>query len=186
MTRITRDVSSAAAVVRQGGILAYPTEAIYGLGCDPHNELAVHRLLHIKHRKMDKGLILIAAEFQQLAPFLRPVDVKLSSRAMETWPGPVTWLWPCRPDAPRWITGRHKTLAVRVTDHPLAAQLCREAGFALVSTSANRSGETPCRTSESVEDALGPVLDMILDGETGGRDQPSQIRDLVTGTIVRH
>lgn len=185
MARLTRDVQHAAAMIRGGGLVAYPTEAVFGLGCDPRNELAVHRLLTAKQRQPDKGLILIGADFAQFGPYLRPVDATLHARAMASWPGPVTWLWPCRPDAPRWLTGDRDVLAVRITDHPLAADLCRQAGRALVSTSANRSGEPPARDAHTVQQTLGMLLDTILEGDTGGREKPSEIRDLITGDIVR-
>ncbi|MGB5495457.1 MAG: Sua5/YciO/YrdC/YwlC family protein, partial [Sedimenticolaceae bacterium] len=109
----------AARVLRAGGVVAYPTEAVFGLGCDPLNRSAVLRLLAIKQRPMDKGLILIANRLEQLLPFLRPLDPKVEQRLQETWPGPVTWLLPAHPAAPRWLRGRHTKLAVRVTAHPL-------------------------------------------------------------------
>lgn len=185
MARRLTDAADAAALIRGGGVIAYPTEAVFGLGCDPRNEVAVHRLLQIKQRLPDQGLILIGADFPQLSPFLRPVDARLQEQALGTWPGPCTWLWPARPDTPRWLTGVHDTLAVRVTDHPLAAALCRAAGMALVSTSANLSGRPPGRSADEVDAALGKLLDAILEGPTGGREKPSEIRDLQTGRQVR-
>ncbi|MCG5502014.1 Sua5/YciO/YrdC/YwlC family protein [Ectothiorhodospira lacustris] len=185
MNRRLTDIADAAALIRGGGVIAYPTEAVFGLGCDPRNEIAVHRLLQIKRRLPDQGLILIGADFVQLAPFLRPVDARLQVQAMATWPGPHTWLWPARPDAPRWLTGVHDTLAVRITDHPLAAALCRAADMALVSTSANLSGQPPGRDADTVNAALGELLDGILEGPTGGREHPSEIRDLQTGRQIR-
>ncbi|SFM53219.1 L-threonylcarbamoyladenylate synthase [Ectothiorhodospira mobilis] len=176
---------AAAAVIRSGGVVAYPTEAVYGLGCAPCNRTAVQRLLRIKGRAQAKGLILVAADPAQLTPFLAPVDPALQDRALATWPGPVTWLWPAAPHTPRWLTGDHDTLAVRVTDHPLAAALCRHAGTALVSTSANRSDAPPCRHAQAVDDTLGHGLDLILAGDTGGRDRPSEIRDLGSGRVLR-
>ncbi|SEQ38251.1 L-threonylcarbamoyladenylate synthase [Ectothiorhodospira magna] len=185
MAQRLTDPADAAALVRKGGVIAYPTEAVFGLGCDPRDETAVHRLLHIKQRRPDQGLILIGADLTQLAPFLLPVDERLQEQAMTTWPGPCTWLWPAQPDTPRWLTGIHDTLAVRVTDHPLAAALCRAAGMALVSTSANLSGHPPGRSADAVDAALGEWLDGILEGATGGRENPSQIRDLQTGRQIR-
>ena len=176
---------AAARAVKSGGLIAYPTEAVYGLGCDPRNEEAVRRLLALKRRPMHKGLILIAASFEQLEPFLQPLTQANRARLAATWPGPHTWLIPTRPDTPRWLRGRHETLAVRVTAHPLAAALCRACGHPLVSTSANRSARPPARTALAVRQQLGAALDYLLPGPTGGAAQPTAIRDLRTGNLVR-
>ena len=176
---------AAARVVKAGGLIAYPTEAVYGLGCDPRQEDAVRRLLALKRRPMHKGLILIAASFEQLEPFLQPLTEAERTQLTATWPGPHTWLIPTRPDTPRWLRGRHETLAVRVTAHPLAAALCRVCGHPLVSTSANLSGRPPARGALAVRRQLGRHLDYVLPGPTGGAAKPTEIRDLRTGRRVR-
>lgn len=176
---------AAARIAQAGGLIAYPTEAVYGLGCDPRNEAAVRRLLALKRRPMHKGLILIAADFAQLAPFLQPLTAADHARLAATWPGPYTWLIPARPDTPRWLRGRHETLAVRVTAHPLAAALCRACGHPLVSTSANFSGRPPARSALAVRRQLGTAMDYLLPGPTGGAAQPTEIRDLRSGRRVR-
>lgn len=174
-----------ARAVQAGGVVAYPTEAVYGLGCDPRNESAVRRLLAIKRRPMHKGLILIAADFAQLTPFLQTLSPADQARLAATWPGPYTWLIPARKDAPRWLRGRHDTLAVRVTAHPLAAALCRACGHALVSTSANFSGWRPARSALAVRRQLGRSIDGLLPGPTGGAAKPTEIRDLRNNQLVR-
>jgi L-threonylcarbamoyladenylate synthase len=173
-----------ARAITAGAVIAYPTEAVYGLGCDPWNAGAVRRILEIKQRPEHKGLIVIAADFSQLEPFVEPLDPPAMSSVQGTWPGPVTWLLPARPGAPRWLTGHHHTLAVRVTAHPLAAALCRAAG-PLVSTSANRSGQPPARTALQVRLRLDGDVDDMLVGACGGRAQPSTIRDGRTGEVIR-
>ena len=175
----------AARVVRAGGLIAYPTEAVYGLGCDPRNEQAVQKLLTLKRRPMHKGLILIAADFAQLASFLQPLLPADQAQLAATWPGPHTWLIPARADTPRWLRGRHDTLAVRVTAHPLAAALCRVCGHPLVSTSANFSGRPPARTALAVRRQWGTAIDFLLPGPTGGAAKPTEIRDLRSGQRVR-
>jgi L-threonylcarbamoyladenylate synthase len=167
-----------------GAVIAYPTEAVYGLGCDPWDACAVRRILEIKRRPEHKGLILIAADFSQLEPFVEPLEASVMSRIWPTWPGPVTWLLPARSVTPHWLTGRHDTLAVRVTAHPLAAALCRTAG-PLVSTSANRGGHPPARSALQVRLRLDGDVDDILAGDCGGRAQPSTIRDGRTGEVIR-
>ena len=175
----------AARCIASGGILAYPTEAVYGLGCDPWNAAAVRRLLAIKQRPENKGLILIAADFVQLEPFVELLDPARMAEIRHTWPGPVTWLLPARAETPAWLTGEHETLAVRVTAHPLAIDLCRAAGRALVSTSANLSGRLPARTPLQVRLRVGPSVDCILVGSCGDRKRPSTIRDGRTGRPIR-
>ena len=174
-----------ARTIQAGGVVAYPTEAVYGLGCDPCNATAVQRLLAIKQRPAHKGLILIAADFAQLAPFLQPLSATDRAWLEATWPGPYTWLVPALPSTPTWLRGRHATLAVRVTAHPLAAALCRACGHALVSTSANLSGRAPTRTALAVRRQLGKQLDALLVGATGGAQNPTTIRDLRTQRQVR-
>ncbi len=171
--------------IKTGGVVAYPTEAVYGLGCDPWNGEATRRLLAMKRRPESKGLILIAATLQQLSPFVETLDADRMALIHSTWPGPYTWLLPVRPETPPWLAGQHATLAVRVTAHPLAAALCRAAGRALVSTSANRATRPPARTALEVRLRLGGAGDYLLAGPCGGRAQCSSIRDGRTGRLLR-
>ncbi|HEN3336469.1 TPA: L-threonylcarbamoyladenylate synthase type 1 TsaC [Yersinia enterocolitica] len=172
--------------LQQEEVIAYPTEAVFGLGCDPDSEKAVNALLALKHRPWQKGLILIAANYEQLKPYVD--DAALTDSQRETifsvWPGPVTWVIPTRPETPRWLTGSFDSLAVRVTDHPLVQQLCSQYGKPLVSTSANLSGQEPCRTTEEVRIQFGSSLP-VLAGLVGGRLNPSEIRDALTGKQFR-
>jgi L-threonylcarbamoyladenylate synthase len=171
----------AAFVLKQGGIVAYPTEYCFGLGCDPRNPNAVARLLRIKHRAASKGVIVLAADASQLAPYVNDIP----SRALDTWPGPFTWLVNPNKNAPVWITGRHPRIAVRVTAHETAAALCRAAGMAIVSTSANRAGETPVRAWREILRRFGRDIDFALPGRVGGAPAPTPIRDAVSGDSIR-
>jgi L-threonylcarbamoyladenylate synthase len=171
--------------LRAGGVIAYPTEAVFGLGCDPLDGEAVLRLLAFKRRPWEKGLILIASDFAQLEPFLLPLSGEDKERVLANWPGPVTWLLPARPEVPRWLRGSHDTIAVRVSDHPLVVALCRAFGGALVSTSANLAGKRPARSVLAVRRQFGARLDYILYGPLGGRTRPSAIRDLESGRVIR-
>lgn len=182
---MTDPLQRAAETVRAGGVVAYPTEAVYGLGCDPGNSAAVQRILRLKGRPAAKGLILIAADLAQLQPYLAPLPEEMRERVLPTWPGPVTWLLPAAPGTPEWLRGEHTTLAVRVTAHPLAAALCRAAGTPLVSTSANRSGGAPARSAQEVRTLFGGALDFVLEGELGGLARPTQIRDGRSGEVLR-
>jgi L-threonylcarbamoyladenylate synthase len=175
----------AARRLQAGAVVAYPTEAVYGLGCDPLDAEAVQRILAIKGRPVHKGLILIAADFDQLQPFLGRLANAHLTAVQATWPGPHTWLLPAAPHCPTWLTGRHATLAVRVTAHPVAAALCRAAGMPLVSTSANRAGHPPARTALRVRRCCGAEVDYIVPGPTGGLRRPTAIRDARSGELVR-
>ena len=152
--------------LQHGGLLAYPTEAVYGLGCNPLDELAVLNLLNIKQRPLSKGLILIASSLQQLVPFIK-TDTAILNRINPTWPGPVTWVVPVQANVPAWLTGSHQTLAVRVTAHPLAKKLCAAFGGPLVSTSANPAGKPPAQTSNQVFKYFPFAELLIIKGETG-------------------
>lgn len=165
-------------------MIAYPTEAVYGLGCDPLNRGAVEDLLAIKRRPVEKGLILIASRFDQLRPFVQAPAPEIQQQLDETWPGPVTWLLPANPATPRWLRGRHQSLAVRVTAHPLAAALCEAFGGPVVSTSANPAGRPPARSALQAR-VRCPGVDLILHGATGRLDRPTPIRDATTGTVHR-
>jgi L-threonylcarbamoyladenylate synthase len=177
-------IHQAVRLLVSGGVLAYPTESVYGLGCDPLNQQAVQRLLQIKQRSPDKGLILIAADPEQLQGLLERPSPTVQAQLRASWPGPVTFVLAAGPRCPRWLTGRHRTLAVRVTAHPLAARLCRDFSGPLVSTSANRAGRPPARTALQVR-LRCPGVDAILAGPLGGLDQPTEIRDPYRHRVIR-
>lgn len=180
-------IDEAVARLRAGGVVAYPTEGVWGLGCDPRNEAAVHRLLAIKQRPVDKGLILIAADFEQLRPFV-DVDALPAERFDEiraSWPGPHTWVLPAAAAAPRWITGTHAGIAVRVSAHPPVVALCTAFAGALVSTSANLAGQPAPQRRDELDPALLPRIDGVLGGETGGLQRPTPIRDALSGEALR-
>jgi L-threonylcarbamoyladenylate synthase len=170
--------------LRGGGVIAYATESCYGLGCDPRRLPAVARILRLKGRPRDKGLILIADAFSRLAPFLAPVPDVLRARFSDYWPGPYTLLLPAGRRCPRWLTGRHAKLAVRVTAHPEAARLCGDLAMALVSTSANRAGRRPLRTARACRRQFGGAI-WVLPGRVGARRRPSTLLDPATGAVLR-
>jgi len=179
-------LESSVAQLQQQAVIAYPTEAVFGLGCDPDSETAVLKLLALKQRPVEKGLILIAADYQQLQPYLADGELvdEQRERMFASWPGPVTWVVPASQQTPRWLTGRFDSLAVRVSDHPDVQRLCRAFGKPLVSTSANLTGEAPCRSVEEVQAQFGIDFPLLV-GETGGRLNPSEIRDVITGELIR-
>jgi L-threonylcarbamoyladenylate synthase len=178
-------IRNAARFIRAGGIIAYPTEAIFGLGCDPFNLAAVWRLIQLKQRPIDKGLVLIASNMEQLLPFVKTLDSETEDKVMATWPGPVTWLLPARPLVSTLLRGHHDTIAVRITAHPGTTRLCEAVGHALVSTSANIAEQRPARNAFEVRCRFGDTIDYLLPGRTGERQQPSEIRDALTDRVIR-
>ncbi|UFH49395.1 L-threonylcarbamoyladenylate synthase [Pseudomonas sp. KNUC1026] len=174
----------AARAIRAGAVLAYPTEAVWGLGCDPWDEEAVIRLLAIKSRPMAKGLILIADNIRQFDFLFEDYPQDWLDKMACTWPGPNTWLVPHRDLLPEWITGQHDSVAVRVSDHPLVRELCALVG-PIVSTSANPQGKDPARTRLRIEQYFRGQVDHVLGGHLGGRKNPSVIRDLRSGEVIR-
>lgn len=186
MTAVTLiDTASAVKRLRDGHVIAYPTEAVYGLGCDPANESAVRKLLLLKGRHESAGLVLIASEFAQLKPWISTVDETQLEPVMQTWPGPVTWLFPRATGVPDYVAGKHDTIAVRITAHEPSRALCEAFGSALISTSANHTTAKPARSAAEVQGYFGTELAGILAGALGDGERPSEIRDLVSGHIVR-
>ncbi|WP_149194480.1 Sua5/YciO/YrdC/YwlC family protein [Luteimonas suaedae] len=186
-TRDPQDIAEAVAAVRGGGVVAYPTEAVWGLGCDPRDETATLRLLALKRRAVDKGLILVAATRAQLDPFV-DWDVLANTRrdvVCASWPGPHTWIVPARADTPAWIRGAHAGVAVRVSAHAGVLALCNAFGGAIVSTSANVAGMPAPRTLAELDPAIRAGVDAVVAGETAGLERPTAIRDAGSGEVLR-
>lgn len=178
-------IARAARILHAGGVIAYPTEAVFGIGCLPHDETAVAHILAMKRRQATKGLILIAADVAQAETYARIPDGELGERIKAKWPGPITWVLEAQDHVSPLITGGRTTIAMRVTAHPVARSLCEAAGSALVSTSANLSGREPIRSGIRLRRQLGRTVDMIVPGELGNRDKPTEIRDGSTGAVIR-
>ncbi len=177
-------ITTAVRHIKAGEVIAYPTEAVYGLGCDPLNEYAVMKLLEIKQRPIEKGLILIASSLEQLHPYL-VLGPTIIERVSATWPGPVTWVIPAQPWVPRWLTGDHDSLAVRVTAHPIAAALCERFDGPLVSTSANQTTRPAIRSARKLLKSFAGSGIYIVHGEVGGLRRETAIYDATTGLQLR-
>jgi L-threonylcarbamoyladenylate synthase len=178
-------IDQAAGCLGDGKIIGYPTEAVYGLGCDPRNETAVRQLLSLKARPASAGLILIADDIKRFLPFIKPLSRKFMKRAMSAWPGAVTWLVPRADDVPSWLAGDHQTIALRLPDHPVCKALCAAFGGAIVSTSANPRHAAPARSAGEMEAYFGTSLCGVVAGSLGDGDGPSEIRDLISGCVLR-
>lgn len=179
-------IQHAADLLRRGEIIAYPTEAVWGLGCDPQNEQAVLQLLALKQRDYEKGMILVGAEVEQFADYLRPLTPAQREQLTASWPGPHTWIVPdLEQQVPEWVRGQYPSVALRVSAHPVVAGLCRAFGGPIVSTSANPQGQPPALLAEDVERYFNDRVALITPGSVGEQAKPTQIRDLITGQIVR-
>nr|WP_316838583.1 L-threonylcarbamoyladenylate synthase [Pseudohalioglobus sediminis] len=176
---------AAASALQAGGVVACPTEAVWGLSCDPENDEAVARVLQLKGRPVEKGLILVAASVSQLGFLISELPADQRQLLDDSWPGPNTWLVPHRNRVQPWIHGAFDTVAVRVSSHPVVRSLCRAFGGPLVSTSANPAGAQPARCGFQVLRYFGGELDGLLPGAVGAAGRPSQIRDLKTGRVIR-
>jgi L-threonylcarbamoyladenylate synthase len=176
-------VQRAASVLRAGGVVAHATEGVWGLACIPESASAVARILALKSRDPDKGLIVIGDDEDRFEVELAGLKA-VRDEVLDSWPGPVTWLVPnCR--FPRWVTGRHETVAVRVPGHAQSRRLCAAVGGPLISTSANPSGRAPARSALAVRQLFRSGIDYLLPGETSGRVVPSVIRDAMSGAVIR-
>ncbi len=178
------DIEALRTHLKRGGVIAYPTESCYGLGCDPRNVRALKRLIRLKGRSAAKGLLLVADHFKRLQAFVRPLNADDRARMRRSWPGPVSWVVPASAACPPLLTGGRATIAIRVTAHPIAARLCRSLGMALVSTSANKSGKKPAQTAAECRRIFGARV-RVIDGRIGQRRRPSTLIDLATGTVLR-
>jgi len=170
--------------IQQGGIIAYPTEAVFGLGCDPLDLDAVESICSLKHRSLEQGLILIVSRLDQARPYTTASDTQLKKLQKKT-SRPITWLLPKSDLCPPWITGQYDSIAIRCTTHPIALQLCEYTGQALVSTSANISRHPPAQNARDVRRIFGNNINIILHDDTGNQTKPSEIRDLISGKKLR-
>lgn len=179
------EIEAAAALLHAGGVLAYPTEGVYGLGCDPDNRDAFDKIFALKRRPPEQGVLLIAADLEQIGPWLGVVPSAALVRAGAAWPGAHTFIFPRSPRVPEWVTGGHAGIALRVTAHAPAVALCRAFGGPIVSTSANRHGGSPARSIADIRAIFGDEPDGALDAPLGGLDRPTPITDAVSGAIIR-
>lgn len=171
--------------LRKGQVIAHPTEAVYGLACDPFNEMAVTRILTLKQRSTEKGFILIAADFAQLAPLLILPDKNILDWILDSWPGAITWIFPAKQSVPVWLTGQYNSLAVRVTHHPLSSALSLAYNKPLVSTSANPSHRPPAQSAIQVRRYFSDDQLLILPGRTSGLRTTTPIYDAMTFQRLR-
>jgi L-threonylcarbamoyladenylate synthase len=185
MSPVQSNIEQAVKSLHQGGVIAYPTESVFGLGCDPKNLQAVQNLLDIKSRPSSKGLIIIASNIEQLEPWVDFSQVPNLQDLKSSWPGPETWLVPCTNDVSELLRGTHSTLAVRVSAHPVVQELCKQFGGAIISTSANKNGEAAENDLLSLQQLFSEQVNCYVKGDVSGNDRPSRIRDALSGSLIR-
>jgi L-threonylcarbamoyladenylate synthase len=183
MMRRMTDIDEARALVQAGEVIAYPTEAVYGLGCDPFYQHAVEALLALKKRSASKGLIVLVSDWEQVWPLIADVPESRLEAVRKTWPGPVTWLFPKSDTVPAWLSGEHASIAIRMTAHPIARALCKFAP--IVSSSANVTGTEPAGDIEALDSLFPEHVAGVVVGELGGDVAPSEIYNVLDGMRFR-
>ena len=169
----------------RGKVIAYPTEAVYGLGCDPNNAQSVEAIYTLKERHANKGFILISHHWDIIAPWVSPLSASRMKTILGTWPGPITWILPASSLLPQHLSNADNTIAVRITAHPFSKALCHAFNKPLVSTSANKSGDPPCYTAQCIQDTFLEGIALIVDAPLGEQRCPTEIREGATGSILR-
>lgn len=177
------DGKEAASLLKKGEVIAYPTEAVYGFGCDPSNDDAILKILKLKQRDPSKGMLIVGAILGHILPFVGELDPDILNKVMKTWPGPVTWILPTSMQLSGLLTGGRPTIAARVSAHQTVNEICNQYCKAIVSTSVNIQGEEPFKTAQEVMDAFPNIP--VVAGEIGQEDKPTQIIDSITDKIIR-
>lgn len=175
-------IAKAVQALRRGQIVAYPTETVYGLGVDPFSEKALAALFALKERDEGNPVLLIVSNLDQLNETVDTVSARAATYAKAFWPGPLSLLFPCAGRLPEALRGPDARVCVRWTASESAATLCDAFGGAIVSTSANRTGEAPAMSV----DAVDPVgIAVCVDGGTLAPSLPSTVLDPETGEVLR-
>lgn len=172
-------------ILKQGGVIAYPTEAVFGLGCLAGNIQAIEKLLSLKQRSVNKGLILLAYEFSQFKSYIQPLDDKILKKLQSSWPGPNTWIVPAAEQTSTLIRGQFDSVAIRISAHPIVRALCRQTQSAIISTSANISNQSMTYNASQVREQFKDQLDYILEGAVGSSTKPSIIKDAISDKVLR-
>jgi len=176
-------IQQAATLIRNDGVICYPTESVFGLGCNPLSEIAVNKILTLKQRSVDKGLIIIAGRLEQLTPYLEITEKEIETILREK--KATTWLVKKSTLTPNWVSGTHTKVAIRVSQHPTVIELCEKINQPLVSTSANPAGENPALSVQQSRQYFSDQVDLYLDGNSKLSGNPTQIIDIETDIIIR-
>ncbi len=178
---------AAAEALKNGEVIAYPTEGVYGFAADAMNERAVEKLLNMKERSASKGFIVMGASLSKLSTLIKPLTNEQEKTLLESLRGGFryTWIVPCVDDCPEYLRGKFTTLAIRVTNHPDALALCELMPVGVVSTSANLHKEAPLTTPEAIMSLFGGQIAGVMEGSVGGLSSPTRIVHLESGEVIR-
>ena len=168
-----------------GAIFAYPTEAVFGLGCNINNKNSIIKILTIKKRDSSKGLIVISDSIDKIRDLIDSKYHKILDKSNMNTEIPTTWLCPASDKALDLITGSTGKIALRITKHPVAYEICRTLNYPIVSTSANLAGKTPLTNAKEVVSSFGEDIDYVIEGEVDITKSPSRIVDLVSKKVLR-
>lgn len=163
--------------LKTGGVIAYPTEGVWGLGCLWTDEGAIKEILRLKQRPLEKGMIILCSQLSDIEEHLLPLTFEQTQQIQQDSPHPITWILPCKISVSESVRGQHESIAVRFSKHPQVRALCEKVG-PIISTSANPSGQEAAMTTEEVQNYFHDQLSFILPGELGGFSKPSEIRTL--------
>ncbi len=183
-TPTLQNIHRAADIIKNRGLIAYPTETVYGLGADPYCSEAIQKIFTAKARAQNKGIILLIRDADDLSMLARAISPTAQTLIRAFWPGPLTLVFEANPDLPPALLGGRDTIALRHSNSPIAARLLTALRGPLTSTSANRSGHGPARSASEVQNALGDHLDLILDGGPSASTTPSTLVDVSTDRAI--
>lgn len=175
-------LQAAADIIRDGGLVAFPTETVYGIGADGTNPAAIRRIYEAKGRPESKPILVLVSDRRDLDRLVRCIPGRVQALMDACWPGPLTLVFPALESVPRELLGQGTTIGVRHSGAAIAGALCRAVGGPVTAPSANRSGEPEPLTAEDVAAQLGDGVDLILDGGRSPSDRPSTVVDVSTGT----
>ncbi len=178
-------VSKACEVIRAGGLLVYPTESVYGIGCNPNNTTALKKLLNLKKRSPEKGFILVASDFSMFKDFVKPLPKDTLERIKKHWSEPVSWVVPAVDHCPKLLTGNRNTLAIRVSAYPFIQAMCKQLGHAITSTSANISGSDPITQVNGLIAEFANDVDYIVPLSLEKQNSPTPLFDALSGKRLR-
>lgn len=182
----THSLDAAIDALQAGHVIAYPTESVYGLGCDPYHEHACQTLCDLKARHDGSGWICVIGDLEPLQSLVAPLSESMLKKLHETWPGPTTWVLPAAPNLPPWLMGPNQTIAVRYSAHPVVQALCKLFKSPLISTSANLKSQPPARDLNTLRTYFdAQTLPVVLEGDLGGAHQPCRMLS-ASGNIIRH
>ncbi|MBF13118.1 MAG: threonylcarbamoyl-AMP synthase [Legionellales bacterium] len=184
--QVTSDSNQVIDCLNTGGVIAYPTESVFGIGCDALCQDSVARISRIKNRQSKKGYILLIHSYEQLDHLIDQSHPNLNWGCIrDSWPGPTTWVFPAATNLPHWLVSDCQTIAIRMTSHPIARALCKQLDKPLISTSANLAGMPPCTTVQQVADQLSTVIDLCVYNETSCSQAATTINDAITLACYR-